>query len=373
LELRTRHGVHDPQDSPLNERIAAWIVTQHQHSAHRSRPRIGILSPSGYLREGGWPVYGGDAPTVHAILEAGGFPSLLPTLPLIEGYDPFHLLVDDHTFQIVFELLWPLVRDLDGLILTGGGDLYPCLYRQSPHPRSESPDVWRDVWERYIALLAWLLCIPTLGICRGIQLMNVVLGGTLYQDLQAEWPKDRPPLLRHRVRGRLSPSSWITHPVHLHRCASRLVEAVRGKGELDRHYLDPVLSMHHQAVETLAPGLLLTASSPDGVIEAFEDTSTARWWVGVQFHPEWMTHVSWSHGLFTALIEASITYSAIPKEELESFLDEIEGWLRQHDRAVLHQPAPLPLPAGTLSNGHTTSLPHSNGRSSQERSTIRNS
>lgn len=371
MELQTRHGVRDLQDAPLSERIAVWVVTQHQHQAHRSRPRIGILSPGGYLREGGWPVYGGDAPTVHAILEAGGFPSLLPTLPLIEGYDPFHLLVDDHTFQVVFELLWPLVSNLDGLILTGGGDLYSCLYRQSPHPQSESPDVWRDVWERYIALLAWLLCIPTLGICRGMQLMNVVLGGTLYQDLQAEWPKDRPPLLRHRVRGRPSPSSWITHPVHLHRCASRLVEAVRGKGELDRHYLDPVLSMHHQAVETLAPGLILTASSPDGVIEAFEDSSTARWWVGVQFHPEWMTHVSWSLGLFTALIGASRAYSAIPREELESFLDDIEGWLRQHDRAVLHQPAPLPLLAGTLSNAHTTSLPHSIGRSSQGRSTTR--
>ena len=83
------------------------------------------------------------------------------------------------------------MRELDGLILTGGGDLYSCLYGQTPHPQAETPDMWRDVWERYIALLAWLLCIPTLGICRGMQLMNVVLGGTLYQDLQAQWPKER--------------------------------------------------------------------------------------------------------------------------------------------------------------------------------------
>lgn len=76
MELRTRNEVHDLQDAPLSERIAPWIVTQHQHlrPARRSRPRIGILSPSGYLRDGGWPVYGGDAPTAHAILEAGGFP-----------------------------------------------------------------------------------------------------------------------------------------------------------------------------------------------------------------------------------------------------------------------------------------------------------
>jgi len=364
LELQTRHGVRDLQDAPLSERIAAWVVTQHQHQAHRSRPRIGILSSGGYLREGGWPVYGGDAPTVHAILEAGGFPYLLPTLPLIEAYDPFHLLTDDHTFEVVFELLWSLVRDLDGLVLTGGGDLYPGLYRQLPHPQTESSDVWRDVWERYIALLAWILCIPTLGICRGMQLMNIVLGGTLYQDLQAEWPKDRPPLLLHRVRGRVSPFSWITHPVLLHPGASLLAEAVRGKGELDRRYLDPVLSMHHQAVETLAPGLILSASSPEGVIEGFEESSIARWWVGVQFHPEWMTHVSWSLGLFTALIGASRAYSAIPREELGPFLDEIQGWLRQRDRAMIHQPAPLPLLLGSRPSEQTSFMPRSSWRSS---------
>ena len=367
MNLRTRNGAQDLQDAPLSERIAAWIVAQdHQRPARHTRPRIGILSYSGYLRDGGWPVYAGDAPTVHAILEAGGFPSLLPTLPLIEGYDPFHLLSDDQTFEVVFELLWPLVRDLDGLVLTGGGDLYSSLYRQSPHPQTESPDVWRDVWERYAALLAWLLCIPTLGICRGMQLMNVVLGGTLYQDLQTEWPKDRPPLLRHRTRGRLSPSAWITHPVHLHHRASHLAEAVRGKGELDRHSLDPVLSMHHQAIEMLAPGLIVSASSPEGVIEAFEDSASYRWWVGVQFHPEWMTQVSWPRSLFTALIEASRVYSAIPREELELFCDEIQGWLRQRDWAVIHRSMPQSLFSGTHTSVQTFSLPHTYGRSSHE-------
>ena len=91
---------------------------------------------------------------------------------------------------------------------------------------------------------------------------------------------------------------------------------MRGNGELDRHVIDPVLSMHHQAVETLAPDLVLSASSPDGVIEAFEETASARWWVGVQFHPEWMTHLTWSLGLFTALVEASRSYATVPREEL---------------------------------------------------------
>ncbi len=336
MELLTRHGVHDLQDASLSDRIAGWVVAQldHQHPAQRSRPRIGLLSGRGFLRDGGWPVYGADAPAAHAILDAGGFPCPIPTLPLIEGYDPFQLLTDDHAFELLFHLIWPVVRDLDGLVFTGSGDLRSCLYRHAPHPQAEIPDVWRDVWERYAALLAWLLCIPTLGISRGMQLMNVSLGGTLYQDLQAEWPKDRPPLLRHHARGRVSSSNWTSHPIRIHHPDSRLAMAVRGKSALDRQSIDAVLSMHHQAVETVAPDMKVSASSPEGVIEAFEDSASSRWWVAVQFHPEWMMHLNWSLGLFTALVEASRSYATIPRDELVSFLDEIPGWLRQFDRAL---------------------------------------
>ena len=168
-----------------------------------------------------------------------------------------------------------------------------------------------------------------------MQLMNVSLGGTLYQDLQAEWPKDRPPLLRHRARGRVSSSNWTSHPIRIHGPDSRLAVAVRGKSALDRQSIDAVLSMHHQAVETVAPGMEVSASSPEGVIEAFEETSSSRWWVAVQFHPEWMTHLNWSLGLFTALVEASRSYAAIASDELDSFLDEIQEWLRQQDRTLL--------------------------------------
>jgi gamma-glutamyl-gamma-aminobutyrate hydrolase PuuD len=350
--------IQDPEDTSLSDRLALWIAEQQQrYTALRTRPRIGILAPTGYARDGGWPVFAADAPSAYAILEAGGFPCLIPTLPLIEGFDPFHLLSDEYAFTLLFGLIWQVMRELDGLILTGGGDLHSCLYGQTPHPQSETPDIWRDVWERYVALLAWLLCIPTLGICRGMQLMNVVLGGTLYQDLQAQWPKERSTLLRHHARGRVSSSAWSTHPIQLHCPESRLALAVRGNSELDRHVIDTVLSMHHQAVETLAPDLVLSASSPDGVMEAFEETASARWWVGVQFHPELMTHLTWSLGLFSALVEASRSYATIPREELEPLVDEIQGWLHQQDSVLLQQPTSPVQVSGKHHARQTTEFP----------------
>jgi Peptidase C26 len=175
--------------------------------------------------------------------------------------------------------------------------------------------------------------------------------------LRAQWPKERSPLLRHSARGRVSSSNWSMHPIHVHGPESRLALAVRGRGQLDRYTIDPVLSMHHQAVETLAPGLVLSASAPDGVIEAFEETSSARWWVGVQFHPEWMTHLAWSLGLFSALVEASRSYSCVPREELEPSLDEIQCWLRQQDTVLLHLSPSETGFSGKQTKLHTSALP----------------
>ena len=342
-------GMQVVRDTSVSDLIEQWIGEQVQQGTppRRGRPRIGLLAASGILRDGGWPVYGSDAPTAQAILEAGGFPCLIPALPLLEGYDPLQLLSDDHTFALLFDVLWPVVLELDGLVFTGGGDLYACLYGKPPHPQAAAPDLWRDVWERYLALLSWLICLPTLGICWGMQLMNVALGGTLYQDLPAQWPKDRPKLLRHRARGRVSSSNWVTHPVQLARPDSRLALAVKGRGELGRPVLDAVLSMHHQAVEMLAPGLEVSAAAPDGVIEAFEDLSPSRWWVATQFYPEWSTHLSWVMGLFTAFVDASRAYSSVPREEMEPLRAEMRDWLRQRDRSLSPRGATSTLGIGT--------------------------
>ena len=336
MTLLTQTCAQVVADAPVSDLLEHWVGEQLQDAdaARRTRPCIGFVAASGILRDGGWPVYGGDAPTMHAILEGGGFPCLIPAVPLLEGYNLSQLLADDHTCALFFDMLWPVVRDLDGLVFTGGGDLCACLYGQQSDPQADAADIWRDVWERYLALLAWVLCLPTLGICRGMHLMNVALGGSLYQDLRTQWPKDRPPLVRHRARGRVSSSTWVTHPVQLARPDSRLARAVNGKGELDRPAFDGVLSMHHQAVETLAPGLIISATAPDGVIEAFEETAPSRWWVATQFHPEWSTHLHWVKGLFGAFIDASRAYSAVSREEIEPLRCEIREWLRQRDHAL---------------------------------------
>jgi hypothetical protein len=103
-------GVRVVGDASVSELVEQWVGEQVQRggAASRARPRIGLVAYSSMLRDGGWPVYGADAPTAQAILEAGGFPCLIPLLPLLEGYDPLQVVQDDHTFGLFFDLLWPL-------------------------------------------------------------------------------------------------------------------------------------------------------------------------------------------------------------------------------------------------------------------------
>lgn len=340
--------------SQLPSRIAAFIAAQQPvHNPGRPRPRIGILSSSACTRDGGWPIYAGDASAVNAVFEAGGYPVILPTLPIMQGYDPFNILTDDDAFDEVFGVVWPLIRNLDGLLLAGGGDLYSCLYGQALHPQAGTPELWRDVWERYFALAAWVLCLPTLGICRGMQTMNAVRGGGLYQDLRTQWPKNMPPLVPHRARGRISADNWVEHPVIIHP-KSKLAGIIRGREEKVpyRQHIDAVLSMHHQIVgyltpqgeivSYLAPGLAVGAIAPDGVIEAIEDVEPHRFWIAVQFHPEWVVYLSWALRIFTSLIRASCAYAAFSQHMTEQLRDETRAWVRQCDMHLTHQHLGIP-------------------------------
>jgi putative glutamine amidotransferase len=162
-----------------------------------------------------------------------------------------------------------LVGRVDGLLLTGGGDVAPEKYAAQRRPETSGIDARRDAVEIELVRLARRRGLPIMAVCRGIQLLNVALGGTLIQDL----PTAGPPRPGHMVR-----QSWngAAHRVSVQ------------PGTLLYRVLGPevtVNSLHHQAVETVAPGLRVAACAPDGVIEAVEDSGT-RFIVGLQWHPE---------------------------------------------------------------------------------------
>ncbi len=158
-----------------------------------------------------------------------------------------------------------------GLVLTGGEDVAPDRYGSAPHPRLGDVDPVRDAAELALIAAARALGLPILAICRGIQILNVALGGTLYQDLDTERPGPVPhsdETSRHAVRVE----------------AGSLLERTLGTRSAT------VNSRHHQAIRDLAPGLKATAWADDGVIEGAEPAdATEPWIVAVQWHPEDLT------------------------------------------------------------------------------------
>jgi len=184
-----------------------------------------------------------------------------------------------------------IVQHVDGLVLTGGEDIDPVHYGVPRHPKGESPNAARDATELALAREARDRRLPTLAICRGIQLVNVALGGTLVQDL----PSERPGGLDHAPGAHRAAR---THDLVVER-GSRLAEAL-GATEIE------VNSSHHQAVDTVGHPLVVTARSSDGVIEGLETPPDADWWmVGIQWHPEELTGdaAEWDRGLFRAFAE----------------------------------------------------------------------
>lgn len=174
-----------------------------------------------------------------------------------------------------------------GLLLTGGEDVDPAAYGAAPHPATGTPHPRRDATETSLFHAARARRLPVLAICRGIQLANVALGGTLIQDL----PTQRQSGINHDQR---EDRGIRTHKVTV-TDGSRLAGAV-GASALD------VNSYHHQAVDRVADGLAVTATAPDGVVEGVETTDPAWWMVAVQWHPEDLTTDgrTWDRGLFAA-------------------------------------------------------------------------
>lgn len=174
-----------------------------------------------------------------------------------------------------------------GLLLTGGEDVNPAMYHEASHPTTGAPHELRDSTEVALFEAARAMKTPVLAICRGIQLVNVAMGGSLVQDI----PSQRPSAIAH---DQPEDAAVRTHPVTVE-AGTRLAEAL-GATALD------VNSYHHQSVDRLAPGLRVTATAPDGIVEGVE-TATPDWWmVAVQWHPEDLTTDGrpWDRGLFAA-------------------------------------------------------------------------
>jgi len=158
-----------------------------------------------------------------------------------------------------------------GLVLTGGEDVAPDRYGAVPHPRLGDVDPVRDAAELALIAAARAHRLPILAICRGIQILNVALGGTLYQDLDSERPSPVP-----------HSDETSQHAVRV--AAGSLLERTLGMRSAT------VNSRHHQAIRDLAPGLKAVAWADDGVIEGAEPADAgAPWMVAVQWHPEDLT------------------------------------------------------------------------------------
>ncbi len=180
-----------------------------------------------------------------------------------------------------------MLDGMAGLILTGGEDVDPSHYGNVPHPSLGAVHAERDAFELALVRAAHARRIPTLAICRGVQIANVALGGTLVQDLPSEWPAALP------HDGHWERDARV-HELHLV-AGSRLASAL-GTTRATTN------SLHHQAISRVADGLVAVAHAPDGVVEGVEWADEDWWMTGVQWHPEELTATteSWDRALFAA-------------------------------------------------------------------------
>jgi putative glutamine amidotransferase len=208
---------------------------------------------------------------VNALVMAGLVPLVLPPI------DP--------------SLAAAALAGVGGLVITGGEDVDPALFGQKPHAATGVPHAARDAYELALARSAAEQRIPTLAICRGVQVINVALGGTLIQDI----PTQRPTQLQHALSARRTER---VHDIAIH--ADSDLAAIVGATRIT------VNSSHHQSIDRVADDLRLTATSADGIIEAVESRDADWWMLGLQWHPEELTATpeDWDRRLFAAFADA---------------------------------------------------------------------
>ena len=223
-------------------------------------------------KPGSTPAYSSREELVRAILAAGGRPYLLPSaLPL--------------------DSIPEVLSEFDGLFISGGGDIHPDYFGGEMHPSVDGIDRERDEFELALCRQAVQMDKAVFGICRGQQLLNVALGGNLVVDIPSELPEaGQHQWWPNYQRSRLS------HPVKL--AEGSCLSGIMGGTAFE------VNSLHHQSVKDLGEGLKITATAPDGVIEALEMPGK-HFVLSVQWHPEWLQDYEPMRRIFKAFVEAS--------------------------------------------------------------------
>jgi putative glutamine amidotransferase len=233
---------------------------------------IGIPCHALIRAETGRPIYANNRAYVHAVESAGGLPILIP-------------MVND------LNILTALLTRLDGLLLPGGIDLHPNRYGEEVHPLTEEADLELDEFEITLASWAFQEDIPVLGVCRGMQLINIALGGSLYQDIDEQYPDS----IGHTHRN--LPRTHLAHRIS--------VDPGSRMGKILGTQAVWVNSLHHQAIKKPGEGVRITGHAPDGIPELLEVTGY-RFVMAVQCHPEEIYSIEPAFArLFSAFVQAS--------------------------------------------------------------------
>jgi putative glutamine amidotransferase len=208
---------------------------------------------------------------VDAVIQAGGVPILIPSM------------ITEDDLAVVYERL-------DAILFSGGGDIGLVHSPGEPHPRITDVEPARDLLELKLATRVASAGKPFLGICRGCQVVNVALGGSLYTHL----PDQLPGALDHSYPGDMR--TVLVHEV-------RLEEGTQ-MAEIFPESVIRVNSLHHQGLKEIAPGLRVVGYSPDGLVEAIE-LPGHPFGMAVQWHPEWLTEQAGTRNLFRKFVEAA--------------------------------------------------------------------
>lgn len=208
---------------------------------------------------------------VRAVMQAGGTPLLIPSMLAEDGWDAAY-------------------SRLDGILFSGGGDISLDHFAGEPHPRIDDVEPERDSIELKMVQAAVSDGKPFLGICRGCQVVNVALGGTLYTHI----PDQLPNALDHAYPGNMR--TVLVHEVK--------IEEGTHAAEIYGEPIIKVNSLHHQGLKNIAPTLRVAGHAPDGLVEVIE-LPDHPFGLAVQWHPEWLTDQQSTKNLFKKFVEAA--------------------------------------------------------------------